>query len=90
MAVREEMWAQAARDRDALEAELGLRHEEERSRFLEEANERASEIIEEVRVARCEPSPTVPPPPKVVLPARRPSWMVVSTTQNTTRVFVGR
>lgn len=49
MAVREEMWAQAARDRDALEAELGLRHEEERSRFLEEANERASEIIEEVR-----------------------------------------
>ena len=48
MAVREEMWAQAARDRDALEAELGLRHEEERSRFLEEANERASEIIEEV------------------------------------------
>eukprot|EP00903_Cladosiphon_okamuranus_P022276 g20482.t1 len=49
MAVREEMWAQAARDRDALEAELGLRHEEERSRFLEEANERASEIIEEVK-----------------------------------------
>jgi len=57
------MWAQAARDRDALEAELGLRHEEERSRFLEEANERASEIIEEVRVGvrvrvRCESSPT--------------------------------
>lgn len=52
MAVREEMWAQAARDRDALEAELGLRHEEERSRFLEEANERASEIIEEVGEVR--------------------------------------
>lgn len=51
MGVREEMWAQAARDRDALEAELGLRHEEERSRFLEEANERASEIVEEVGVA---------------------------------------
>eukprot|EP00752_Nemacystus_decipiens_P006369 g5741.t1 len=49
MAVREEMWAQAARDRDALEAELGLRHEEERSRFFDEANERASEIIEEVK-----------------------------------------
>ncbi|CAM9865365.1 unnamed protein product [Pylaiella littoralis] len=50
MAVREEMWAQAARDRDALEAELGLRHEEERSRFLEEANERALEVIEEVKI----------------------------------------
>lgn len=45
------MWAQAARDRDALEAELGLRHEEERSRFLEEANDRASEIMEEVGAA---------------------------------------
>lgn len=43
MAVREEMWAQAARDRDALESELGLR-------FLDEANERASEIVEEVNV----------------------------------------
>lgn len=43
------MWAQAARDRDALEADLSLRHEEERSRFLEEANERASQIVEEVR-----------------------------------------
>lgn len=49
MAVREEMWAQAARDRDALEAELSLRHEAERSRFLEEAGERDSEIVEEVR-----------------------------------------
>ncbi|CAM9657572.1 unnamed protein product, partial [Ectocarpus sp. 4 AP-2014] len=47
MAVREEMWAQAARDRDALEAELSLRHEAERSRFLEEAGERDSEIVEE-------------------------------------------
>ncbi|CAM9638804.1 unnamed protein product, partial [Ectocarpus fasciculatus] len=49
MAVREEMWAQAARDRDALEAELGLRHEAERSRFMEEAGERDSEIVEEVK-----------------------------------------
>lgn len=49
MAVREEMWAQAARDRDALEAELGSRHEAERSILLEEAGERDSEIVEEVR-----------------------------------------
>lgn len=48
MAVREEMWAQAARDRDALEAELGARYEGERERMLEEARERASEMVEEV------------------------------------------
>lgn len=50
MAVREEMWAQAARDRDALEAELGLRHEGERERMLEEAKEHANEMVEEVSV----------------------------------------
>ncbi|CAN0138574.1 unnamed protein product [Ectocarpus sp. 12 AP-2014] len=49
MTVREEMWAQAARDRDALEAELSSRHEAERSRFLEEAGERDNEIVEEAK-----------------------------------------
>lgn len=44
------MWAQATRDRDALEAELGLRYEGERSKLQEEANERANEIVEEVRM----------------------------------------
>lgn len=42
------MWAQAARDRDALEAELGLRHKEERDILLQEAAERADEMIKEV------------------------------------------
>lgn len=49
MAVREEMWAQAARDRDALEAELGARHEGERERLLEEAQERTNAMVEEVK-----------------------------------------
>lgn len=49
MAVREEMWAQASRDRDALEAELGARHDAEREKLLQEARERASAMVEEVR-----------------------------------------
>lgn len=48
IAVREEMWAQAARDRDALQAELSARHEGERERLLEEAQERAIAMVEEV------------------------------------------
>ena len=48
IAVREEMWAQAARDRDALQAELSARHEGERKRLLEEARERAIAMVEEV------------------------------------------
>lgn len=42
------MWAQAARDRDALEAELEARHEGERERLLQEAKERANAVVEEV------------------------------------------
>ncbi|CAM9272491.1 unnamed protein product [Sphacelaria rigidula] len=49
IAVREEMWAQAARDRDALQAELSARHEGERERLLEEAQERAIAMVEEVK-----------------------------------------
>lgn len=68
MAVREEMWAQAARDRDALEAELGARHEGERERLLEEAQERTNAMVEEVQchsecASRCPQStanPVVP------------------------------
>ena len=48
VAVREDMWAQAARDRDALETEMGLKQEAERERMMEEANQRAGEIVEEV------------------------------------------
>lgn len=48
IAVREEMWAQAARDRDALQAEMNARHEGERERLLEEARERAIAMVEEV------------------------------------------
>lgn len=42
------MWSQAERDRAALENELGLRHEADRERIMEEANQRANEIIEVV------------------------------------------
>lgn len=49
-AVREELLAQAAKDREALEAELGARHEGEREKLMEEARERADEMVKEVRV----------------------------------------
>lgn len=35
-----------------MEAELGLRYEGERSKFQEEANARANEMVEEVRTKR--------------------------------------
>lgn len=42
------MWSQAERDRVSLENELGLRHEADRERIMEEANQRANEIIKVV------------------------------------------
>lgn len=48
VSVREEMWAQAARDRNTLEAELGARNEREKKKMLEEARDRAESMVQEV------------------------------------------
>lgn len=79
MAVREEMWAQAARDRDALEAELGARHEGERERLLEEAQERANAMVEEVQCMSGYISDSPQPDHQVrcratAIPLRPASW----------------
>ncbi|CAM9606619.1 unnamed protein product [Scytosiphon promiscuus] len=50
VAMREEMLAQATRDKDALEAELALEFEGERLKLKEEAKERATEIVEELKL----------------------------------------
>lgn len=78
-AVREELGAQAALERDALADELGSRHTEERERLLEEAKERANNILEEVHM-RMSPCRSTAPrrwrqaPTRRLRSSFRPQW----------------